>query len=114
MPESLLTREEWEQLVNRIDKLTLNPNERALKVWVLVQEKLGDKLDNWDVLCFCSWFMTFMFPSLPELEQVARMLSIKVHQVHYQGDMWKDTNVIRPVNNSSKESQRISRDYSAE
>jgi hypothetical protein len=114
MPESLLTREEWEQLVERIDKQTLNPHERAQKVWILVQEKLGSVIDNWDIICFCSWYLSTMFPLLPDLEKYSKMLDVKVHQVHYQGDMWKDTNVIRPEHSSSKKGERISRDYSAE
>lgn len=106
MSEALLSREEWENLVTRIDKLTLNPHERATKVWGLVQQKLGTDIDSWDMMCFCAWFLAFMMPTLPDLQEYSRMLNVKIHQVHYQGDMWKNTNVIRNLNSDSEEGYR--------
>lgn len=81
------TKEHWEALIALVDKHTLSPNQRAAKIYEIIQ-LFYDKKENpqwdWDVLCFCSELLASLARDIKFLDPIARALNTKVYQYHYQ------------------------------
>ena len=71
-----------EEFVDRIDKLTKSPSERARFVWIELVHT-NSKVTNWDLICFCVEALGFMSSEFPWLKKAAVAASQLVYKAHY-------------------------------
>lgn len=71
-----------EEFIEKVDKLTKSPSERASDVWVKLAKE-NPKLTNWDLVCFCVETLGLISAEFPWLRQGAMMVSQIVYKAHY-------------------------------
>ena len=55
------SRELTEEFIEKIDRLTGSPSDRARFIWELLMQSDSKKITNWDVTCFCVETLGFIF-----------------------------------------------------
>lgn len=81
------SRDEWERLIQDIDSKMLSPEKRADKVKKILDPVI--KLDvynisNWDMICFCLWYLSREFMEYPFFVKIVKHLNKIIYQMHYQ------------------------------
>ncbi|KKM91111.1 hypothetical protein LCGC14_1231850 [marine sediment metagenome] len=69
--------------VEKIDKLTKSPSERANFIWLVLADGAKEKITNWDLICFCIETLGFMSSEFPWLREAAIMVNKLVYKAHY-------------------------------
>lgn len=77
--QRVLTKE----FIEKIDKLTNSPSIRAVVIWSRLNEPNGDKITNWDLICFCAETLGLMSSEFPWLREAAVAVSHLVYKAHY-------------------------------
>ena len=72
-----------EEFVEKIDKLTKSPSERATVIWLALAAGTEKKITNWDLICFCVETLGFMSSEFPWLKEAAIAASKIVYKAHY-------------------------------
>lgn len=118
------TREAWARIVDEIDALTRNPHQRAEYVWEILQDEgyfERGEITNYDMTCFCIWYLSFMTDALPYIKPLAKHLNIVFHRFHYQAaeelgliEPKEKNEPIRKISEISPESLGLPRNYTQE
>ena len=69
--------------IEKIDKLTKSPSERASFIWLALASGTSEKVTNWDLICFCVEVLGFMSSEFPWLREAAIMVNKLVYKAHY-------------------------------
>ena len=72
-----------EEFIEKIDKLTNSPSERAKVIWLALAAGADTKITNWDLICFCVETLGFMSTEFPWLKEAAMAASKIVYKAHY-------------------------------
>lgn len=112
--------DEYSKLIDKVDSLIKSPHDRAKMVWDILKNQ--GQFDTWDIVSFCSWFLSWNVPSLPFLKEYALTLDKQIHHIHYQAGhqigLYKledvNKNELRKDDKVREEGPRVSRDYSPE
>ncbi len=72
-----------EEFIEKIDKLTNSPSERAKVIWLVLAAGTDTKITNWDLICFCVETLGFMSSEFPWLKEAAMMVNKIVYKAHY-------------------------------
>ena len=71
-----------EEFVERIDKLTKSPSDRARMLWNDLSIPTR-RISNWDLICFCVETLGLMSSEFPWLREAAVRASHLVYKAHY-------------------------------
>ena len=77
------SRELTEEFIEKIDRLTGSPSDRARFIWELLMQSDTKKLTNWDLICFCIETLGFMSTEFPWLKEASMAVSQIVYKAHY-------------------------------
>jgi hypothetical protein len=69
-----------------VDEVVKSPEERAKKILLLIGEsanKTGDKIDNWDLICFSCLTLAGQLEVVPDLKNLVQAIAFKIHEAHY-------------------------------
>ncbi|KKM62054.1 hypothetical protein LCGC14_1132140 [marine sediment metagenome] len=72
-----------EEFIDKVDKLTKSPSERAKFIWLVLADGANKKVTNWDLICFCVETLGFMSSEFPWLREAAISISKIVYKAHY-------------------------------
>ena len=72
-----------EEFVEKIDKLTKSPSERAKFIWLVLADGANEKVTNWDLICFCVETLGLLSSEFPWLKEAAVTASKIVYKAHY-------------------------------
>ena len=76
-------RELTEEFIEKVDKLTGSPSDRARFIWELLMQSDTKSITNWDLICFCVETLGFMSSEFPWLKEAAMAASQIVYKAHY-------------------------------
>lgn len=71
-----------EEFVERIDRLTKSPSDRARVLWNDLSIPTR-RISNWDLVCFCVETLGLMSSEFPWLREAAMSASHLVYKAHY-------------------------------
>ena len=77
------SRELTEEFIEKIDRLTGSPSDRARVIWELLMQSDTKSITNWDLICFCVETLGFMSSEFPWLKEAAMTASKIVYKAHY-------------------------------
>lgn len=83
---------EFEQTIERIDRLTLSPSRRAAECWAKLDK---EGLTDWDLICFCTEVIGLLASVFPFLTEDARNINRIVYMAHYANQEWSHASDIR-------------------
>ena len=71
-----------EGFIEKIDKLTRSPSERASDIWIEL-DRGHLEISNWDVICFSVETLGLMSSEFPWLREAAIAVNKLVYKAHY-------------------------------
>lgn len=87
-------------VMEAIDKVIPNPEQRAKKVWDILQQH-KDEVSVWDVTCFAAEYLGVQVAVLQNFEELIKPVILYIYGAHYKCPEMIDDNYAKRVAENS-------------